>query len=112
MGISYSEELTILVIRLRSTTKSELESWTRLTSLVRIQARQECIRDFNIAQRVTYVQVYMLAKLWYTAQVLQPPRVSPTNCVNHVVVYMEGCHISSAPINIAETQGGRWMGSD
>jgi len=40
--------------------------------LVRTQARGAYSRDLNIAQRITYVQVYMLAKLWYTAQVLQP----------------------------------------
>ena len=79
MGISYSEEITILGVKLRNTAnKSALASWTRLTSLVRTQAYS---RDLNIAQRIAYVQVYMLAKLWYTAQVLQPP----SECLRQIV---------------------------
>ena len=75
MGITCSEEIKILGVKIRKTVKqSALASWTRLVSLVRTQARRAYSRDLNgVAQRITYVQVYMLAKLRYTAQVLQPP---------------------------------------
>jgi len=74
MGIPYSEEIKILGFKTRNTVKqSPLASLTRLASLVRTQAQGAYSRDLNIAQRITYVQVYMLAKLWYTAQVLSPP---------------------------------------
>ena len=73
VGIPYSGEIKILGVKMKNTVKqSALVSWTRLASLVRTQARGAYSRDLNIAQRITYVQVYMLAKLWYTAQVLQP----------------------------------------
>jgi len=74
MGIPYSEEIKILGVKIRKTMKqSALASWSRLVSLVRTQAQRAYRTDLNVAQRITYVQVYMLAKLWYTAQVLQPP---------------------------------------
>jgi len=64
MGIPYKEKIQILGIKMRNTVKkSALASWTRLTSLVRTQARRAYSRDLNIAQRVTYVHSYMLAKL-------------------------------------------------
>jgi hypothetical protein len=64
MGITYTEEIQILCAKMRNTVKkSALASWTRLTSLVRMQARRAFSRELNIAQRITYVQVYMLAKL-------------------------------------------------
>jgi len=38
MGISYEEEITILCVKMRNNVKkSALASWTRLTSLVRMQ---------------------------------------------------------------------------
>jgi len=68
MGIPYSVEIKILCVKMRNTVKhSALASWTRLASLVRTKARGAYSRDLNIAQRITYVQVYMLAKLWYIA---------------------------------------------
>jgi hypothetical protein len=73
MGITYNEEITILGVKIRNTVKKSAHaSWTRLTSFVRTQARREYSRELNIAQRITLVQVHMHAKLWYTAQVLQP----------------------------------------
>ena len=81
--------------------QSSLASWTRLASLVRSQARGAYSRDLNLAQRITYVQVYTLAKLWYIAQVLQPQCVPTANYIGHYVVYMARRHFSCATINIA-----------
>jgi len=58
--------------------------------LVRTQARGAYSRDLNIAQRITYVQVYMLAKLWYTAQVLQPPSEYLRQITSAIAWYMWG----------------------
>ena len=67
---------------MRNTVKqSALASWTRLVSLVRTQARGAYSRDLNISQRVTHVQAYMLAKLQYTAQLLQPP----SECLRQII---------------------------
>jgi len=78
MDIPYSEEIKILGVKMwKNVKQSAPASWTRLASLVPTQARGAYSRDLNVTQRITYVQVYMLAKLWYTAQVLQPPSECP-----------------------------------
>jgi len=48
--------------------------WARITNMVRIQAMETYGRDLNVAQRIQYVQVYLLARLWHTAQVFHLPR--------------------------------------
>jgi len=84
-----------------------------MAPLVRTQAREAYIREFNVAQRITCVQVNMLTKLWYTAQVLQPPQCVPTaHHIGHYVVYMAVRHFSSANINTAEGKRGRRLRSD
>ena len=45
-------------------------------------------RDLNIRQRITYVQVYLLSKLWYTTQVLQLPSECLRQIVSAVVWYI------------------------
>jgi hypothetical protein len=39
--------------------------------MVRLQARETYTRDLDLAQRIQYVHTYLLAKIWYTAHVLQ-----------------------------------------
>jgi hypothetical protein len=54
------------------------ESWTNVTNAVRAQARIAYARNLCLAHRVQYVQTYLLAKIWYLAQVLPTPNVSAT----------------------------------
>jgi hypothetical protein len=82
MGIPYCDWVTILGVTLLNTIRtSAVASWTRLTPFIRTQAQQAYSRDLNLAQRIMYAQVYMLAKLWCTAQILQPPR----ECLRQIV---------------------------
>ena len=65
MGIPYREEITVLGVKRKITVKkSALASWTKLTAMVRTQARRAYSRDLNMAQRITYVQTCLLSKLW------------------------------------------------
>ena len=83
------EEITILGVKMWNTVKiSALAGWARLSSLVRTQARRAYSRDLNITQRITCVQVYLLSKLWYTAQVLQPP----IECLRQIVSALDCLH--------------------
>ena len=50
------------------------ESWTRVTNAVRVQTRTAYVRNLCLAHRVQYVRRYLLAKIWYLAQVLPPTR--------------------------------------
>jgi hypothetical protein len=89
MGIRYCEEIMILGVKMRNTGKqTALTRWTRLASLVRTQARGAYIIVSNVAQRITFTQVYMLTKLWYTAQVLQPPSECQGQFISAIVWYI------------------------
>ena len=55
-------------------------SWTQLVGLVRIQAKDSYPGDLCLAHRILYVHVYVLARLWYAAQVLPAPRL----CVQQI----------------------------
>jgi hypothetical protein len=100
MGIPYCEEIMILGVKLRNTIKtSALASWTRLTPLTRTQPQQAYSRDLNLAQRITYVQVYMLAKLWKTAQMLQPPRECLRQILSTISCYIWQGAIFRVPLS-------------
>jgi hypothetical protein len=49
-------------------------SWTHLAGLVKSQARDSYSRDLCLAHRMPYAHVYLMARLWYVAQVLSAPR--------------------------------------
>jgi hypothetical protein len=84
---------------MNSMKKWALASWERLMSLVRTQARQAYSRDLNLAERITNVQVYMFPKIWYTAQVLQPPSECLRQMVSAVTWYIWQGAIFRVPIS-------------
>ena len=43
--------------------------WARLTERVRMQARNAFPRDLCLAHRLRYIHTYILAKIWYIAQI-------------------------------------------
>jgi hypothetical protein len=103
MGIPYSEKIKILGVKIRKTMKqSALASWTSLVSLVRTQARRAYSRGLNVAQRIIYVQVYMLAKFWYFAQVLQPPSGCLRQIISAIMLYIWQGAIFRVPLSILQ----------
>jgi len=51
-------------------------SWTQLVAQVKKQAKDVYPRDLCLAHRITYVHAYLLARIWYVAQVLPAPQMS------------------------------------
>jgi len=71
LGIELFQQVKILGETFGSTVDATVqESWTKVTNAVRVQAR---IAYARIAHRVQYVQTYLLANIWYLAQVLPQP---------------------------------------
>jgi len=111
MGIPYKEEITVLGVKLKNTVKKlTLASWTRVTAMVRTQARRAYSRDLNMAQRITYVQTCLLSKLWYTAQVLHRPRECIRQIVSAVVWYTWQGAIFRVPLSMLQRrkEDGEW----
>ena len=75
MNIPYTDEIKVLGFNMqKSIDRAGKSSWARITNVVRIQARETYGKDLNLAQCIQYVQVYLLARLWHTAQVFHLPR--------------------------------------
>jgi len=75
MNIPYKDEIKVLGFNMqKSIDQAGKYSWERITNTVRSQAEETYGRDLNLVQRMRYVQVYLLAKIWHTAQVFRLPR--------------------------------------
>ena len=89
MNIPYSTEVKVLGIQIANTTvQSAVSSWLRITNMVRLQAHEAYTCDLDLAQRIQYVHTYLLAKLWYTAQVLLAPSVQIHQIVSAVAWFI------------------------
>ena len=74
LGIPYHDDLKILGVHMAKTIhQSATKSWSTLTGKIRAQAREAYSRDLSLHQRIRYVNCFILAKAWYTAQILPPP---------------------------------------
>jgi hypothetical protein len=75
MNIAYTEEIKVLGFNMKkSIDQAGKACWARITNMIRSQAKETYGRDLNLVQRIQYVHVYLLAKLWHTAQVFPLPR--------------------------------------
>jgi hypothetical protein len=83
MGITYHTELRILGIKMNTTIRqSAINIWRTVIGKIRAQARDAYSRTLSLDQRVLYVHNYLLAKAWYTAQILPPP--PPRDCIRQL----------------------------
>jgi len=74
LNIPYHAETTILGITFASTIEHSINKrWANVIGKVRAQAMDTYERDLGLSQRIRYVQAYLLAKIWHTAQVFPAP---------------------------------------
>jgi hypothetical protein len=100
MNIPYSSEIKILGLRMPNTkAQSVMSSWSRITNIVRTQAKEAYIRDLDLAQRIQYVHTCLLAKLWHTAQVLPAPSENVRQIVSAIAWYIWQGSIFRVPIS-------------
>jgi hypothetical protein len=81
MGLDYQNELRILGTRFATTIRqSAIRSWTHVTGIIRAQAQEMYHRDLQLHQRIKYVNTFLMAKPWYTAQNFPPPE----DCIRQI----------------------------
>ena len=74
LGIPYYNELRILGTKMTSKTiQSANKSWALIAGTIRVQERDAYYKNFDINQRIQYVENYLFAKAWYVAQIFPPP---------------------------------------
>jgi len=75
LGIKSHDQVTILEFQYRTTiAKSAKDSWTGALLAIRTQARKAYAQTLCLAQRIQYVHLCLLAKIWYLAQILPPTK--------------------------------------
>jgi hypothetical protein len=85
LGIAYHPTARILGFQFWSTIRQSVNAtWSYLTGHVRSHAKDSYPRDLCLAHRITYVHVYLLARIWYVAQVLPAPRI----CIQQITSAM------------------------
>jgi hypothetical protein len=71
MGINFHERVEILGVSFgQAMMIIRTDSWTRVISAVRAQARQSYTRNLQLSQRIQYVKMHLFAKMWFLSQVL------------------------------------------
>ena len=74
LNIQYQAEIKILGVTFTSTAEQSMNnSWAIVTGKVKAQATETYRFDLCRSQRIQYVQTYLLAKIWHTAQVFPAP---------------------------------------
>jgi hypothetical protein len=115
MNIPYSTEVKVLGIQIANTTaQSAVSSWSRIINVVRLQAREAYTRDLDLAQCIHYVHMYLLAKLWYTAQILPAPSVQIRQIVSAVAWFSWQGDIFRVPLSTLQKKKkeGDWSLTD
>jgi hypothetical protein len=74
MDIPYYNEVWILGFYVTSTVNaSARRGWYTLKDRIRAQAPDAYARELSLDRRIQYVRDYLLAKVWYVAQIFPPP---------------------------------------
>jgi hypothetical protein len=106
--IPYTDEIKVLGFNMKKSIKRSGKSrWARINNMVRIQARESYGRDLNLAQRIHYVQVYLLVMLWHTAQVFSLPRECSRQIMSAIAWFLwQGAIFSLLDIHLTEKKVG------
>ena len=74
MDIEYPEEIRILGVNFTNrSTQTCKEHWCRIISHARAVAQEAYHRNISLEKRIQFVHVYMLARIWYSAQIFPIP---------------------------------------
>jgi len=74
MDISYHSEAKSLGFHITSEVQeSAHKSWTITTARIHAQTQDAYYRDLSLDKRIQYVHDYLMARVWYVAQIYPPP---------------------------------------
>jgi hypothetical protein len=76
LGIELNDQENMLGVTIGTNiTNSTKDSWGGIIRAVRAQARKAYARNLCLMQRIQYVQLCLLAKIWYMPQILTSTKV-------------------------------------
>ena len=94
----------------RTTSQSSLKSWSVVTDGLRAQAREAYYSKLGLNKRIHFVHTYMLARVWFTAQIFPMPPTCERQINTAVTWFLWGENIFRLPLSIIQRwklQGGR-----
>ena len=110
LGIAYHPTAKILGFQFWSTVRQSVNAtWSQLTGQVRSLARESYPRDLCLAHRITYVHAYLLARIWYVAQVLPAPRTCTqqlTTAITYFIWKGATFRVPISKLQSCKTRGG------
>jgi len=113
LGIESHDKVTFLGITYGTTiTKSVKDSWAGILRSVRAQARKAYARTLCLAQRVQYVHLCLLAKIWYLAQILPLTKEHVQQLTTVCTWFIWQGAIFRVPVStlqLPNEQGGGWV---
>jgi hypothetical protein len=89
--------------------KSTIDTWSRLTGQARALAREAYSRELNFANRTHYVHSYLLAKIWFAAQIFVVPSQNVQQLNIAITYFIWRGSVFRVPINVLrkpKTEGG------
>jgi len=108
MNISYTDEIKVLGFNMQKPIdQAGKASWARITNMIRTQAKETYGRNLKLVHRIQYVQVYLLAKLWHTAQVFPLPREYSRQIMSAIAWFIWQGAIFRVPISTLQRKKGR-----
>jgi hypothetical protein len=87
LGIALSDHAKILGLEFASKMARSIDlSWARVTKAIRSQASSAYDQNLDFAHRIQFVMQYLLAKLWYTAQIF-PATLNQTHRLTTICLW-------------------------
>ena len=80
LDIPYYEEITVLVFGYTSTlARSGNFTWSRATDQVKALTGDAKVRDLRLTQRIQYMRILLLSKIWHTEQIFPTQKETSDN---------------------------------
>lgn len=97
--------IKILAITFSSTIDRAVHKcWAQMTGRVKAQAKQAYGRDLCLAQRVPYVEVSLLATMWYTAKIFPDPTMCTLHLTTTIAWYIWHGATFRTPLTLQKTK--------
>jgi hypothetical protein len=105
MIISYCTGINILGVRFTSSIAQSVKtSWTRVNGQIRSLVRDVYGRDLCLTQRIQYVHIYLLAKIWHIAQLFPVPKEHMRRLTTAISWYIRKGAILRVPLSTLQSQ--------
>jgi hypothetical protein len=72
-----------------------------------MQAKEAYLRDLCLSHRISYTHIYLLSKIWYTAQIFPPPKTHIQQLTSPITLFIWKGAIFRLPISTLQAPKAR-----